>query len=84
MRTLLDRNTFSFRNNGQVAARRVTGLIIKRLVKCSIGIACVLFYDDALNQALIANNSALSLTKNNNDRKYIYKKTYKNTLYPNL
>ena len=31
MRTLLDRNIFSSRTNGQVAARRVTGLIIKRL-----------------------------------------------------
>ena len=31
MRTLLDRTNFSSRTNGQVAARRVTGLIIKRL-----------------------------------------------------
>ena len=31
MHTLLDRNNFSSRTNGQVAARRVTGLIIKRL-----------------------------------------------------
>ena len=31
MRTLLDWNTFSFNSNGQVAAHRVTGLIIKRL-----------------------------------------------------
>ena len=31
MRTLLDRTFFSSRINGQVAARRVTGLIIKRL-----------------------------------------------------
>ena len=31
MRTLLDRKIFSSRTNGQVAARRVTGLIIKRL-----------------------------------------------------
>ena len=29
MRTLLDRKNFSSRTNGQVAARRVTGLIIK-------------------------------------------------------
>ena len=35
MRTLLDRNTFSSITNGQVAARRVTGLIIKRLWYCS-------------------------------------------------
>ena len=32
MHTLLDRNNFSSRTNGQVAARRVTGLIIKRLL----------------------------------------------------
>ena len=31
MRTLLDRKNISSRTNGQVAARRVTGLIIKRL-----------------------------------------------------
>ena len=31
MRTLLDRKNFSSRTNGQVAAHRVTGLIIKRL-----------------------------------------------------
>ena len=31
MRTLLDRKNFSSRTNGQGAARRVTGLIIKRL-----------------------------------------------------
>ena len=31
MRTLLDRNNFSSRANGQVAAHRVTELIIKRL-----------------------------------------------------
>ena len=31
MHTLLDRNDFSFRSNDQVAAHRVTGLIIKRL-----------------------------------------------------
>ena len=31
MRTLLDRKTFSSSSNGQAAARRVTGLIIKRL-----------------------------------------------------
>ena len=31
MRTLLDRKMFSFSSNGQVAAHRVTGLIIKRL-----------------------------------------------------
>ena len=31
MRPLLDRNKFSSRTNGRVAARRVTGLIIKRL-----------------------------------------------------
>ena len=31
MRTLLDRNNFSFSSNGQVAAHRATGLIIKRL-----------------------------------------------------
>ena len=31
MRTLLDRNNFSSSSNGQVAAHRVTGLIIKRL-----------------------------------------------------
>ena len=31
MRTLLDRKNFSSITNGQVAARRVTGLIIKRL-----------------------------------------------------
>ena len=31
MRTLLDRNNLSSRTNGQVAARRMTGLIIKRL-----------------------------------------------------
>ena len=31
MRTLLDRNNFSSSSNGQVSARRVTGLIIKRL-----------------------------------------------------
>ena len=31
MRTLLDRNNFSSKTNGQVAARRVAGLILKRL-----------------------------------------------------
>ena len=31
MRTLSDRNNLSSRTNGQVAARRVTGFIIKRL-----------------------------------------------------
>ena len=31
MRTLLDRNNFSSSSNGQVAAHRVTGPIIKRL-----------------------------------------------------
>ena len=31
MRTLLDRNNFSSSSNGQVAAHRVTGLIINRL-----------------------------------------------------
>ena len=31
MRTLLDRKTISSITNGQVAARRVTGLIMKRL-----------------------------------------------------
>ena len=31
MRTLLDRKNFSCSSNGQVAAHRVTGLIIKRL-----------------------------------------------------
>ena len=31
MRTLLERNNFSSRTNDQVAARRVTGLIIKML-----------------------------------------------------
>ena len=38
MRTLLDRNNFSSRTNGQVAARRVTGLIIKML-----GLNCIFY-----------------------------------------
>ena len=32
MRTLLDRKNFSSSSNGQVAAHRVTGLIIKSLI----------------------------------------------------
>ena len=40
MRTLLDRKNISSRTNGQVAARRVTGLIIKRLIIQSSGLSC--------------------------------------------
>ena len=48
MRTLLDRNNFCSRINGQVAARRVTGLIIKRLWYCSASLtldALLLWHD---------------------------------------
>ena len=39
MRTLLDRNNFSSRTDGQVAVRRVTGLVIKRLRSPVVGAA---------------------------------------------
>ena len=54
-RTLLYRKNFSSRTNGQVAARRVTGLIIKRLCFAFSGLAsafgcdvCIGFSDQPL------------------------------------
>ena len=47
MRTLLDRNNFSSKTNGQVAARRVTGLISEKrsMVFMSIFMSVLLWYN---------------------------------------
>ena len=51
MRTLLYRKNISSRTNGQVAARRVTGLIIKRLWYCYEGnkLKVILIYNGPRN-----------------------------------